>query len=204
MARSTWLCPLLIVACASTPALADPGRNPTATSRSTAGLYDPLTRQTLATRAPLAAEGSQSIATPSRKGVLRGEAPSGIRALIARHAKEQGVPVALADAVIRVESRYNPRARNGSYIGLSQISHRTARGIGYDGSPAGLFDPNTNLRFGMKYLGQAYRLAGGDMCGTVMRYQSGHAARRMNQANRIYCGKVRAIVASNDAAASDS
>lgn len=117
-----------------------------------------------------------------------------VRPLIAKHAAANKVPHALADAVVRVESRYNPRARNRANLGLTQISHRTARGIGYAGSADGLMDAETNLRFGIKYLAMAYRLAGGDVCGTIMRYQSGLGASRMSGANRAYCGKVRSIM----------
>lgn len=117
-----------------------------------------------------------------------------VRPLIAKHAAANKVPAALADAIVRVESRYNPRARNRANLGLTQISHQTARGIGYSGSAAGLFDADTNLRFGIKYLAMAYRMSGGDVCGTVMRYQSGLGATRMNGANRAYCGKVRALM----------
>lgn len=117
------------------------------------------------------------------------------RALIARHAKAHGLPFALVDAVVRVESRYNPRAYSGGAYGLMQIKYQTARGLGYRGSAAGLYDPDTNLRYAVKYLAQAYQLSGGDTCATVMRYQSGHYAKRMNSANRAYCSKVRTIVA---------
>jgi soluble lytic murein transglycosylase-like protein len=116
-------------------------------------------------------------------------------ALIARHAAENGVPFALADAVVRIESRYNPSVQNGGAIGLMQIKHQTARGVGYGGSAAGLRQPDTNLRYGMKYLAQAYRMSGGDTCATVMRYQSGHGAVRANGANRAYCAKARIIMA---------
>ena len=63
--------------------------------------------------------------------------------------------------VIR-ESRYNPRARNGSNLGLMQIKHATARGVGYTGSAAGLFDAETNLTYAVRYLAGAYRAAGGN------------------------------------------
>jgi soluble lytic murein transglycosylase-like protein len=121
----------------------------------------------------------------------------GLRALVARHAAANGVPFGLADAVVRVESRYNPRAANAGNYGLMQIRHQTARGMGYGGSAGGLLDAETNARFGMKYLAQAYRLAGGDTCRTIMKYQSGHMAMRMSGANRTYCAKVRTITASN-------
>lgn len=122
---------------------------------------------------------------------------SGLKAIVAKHAAANGVPFSLADAVVRIESRYNPRAANAGNYGLMQIRHQTARGVGYTGSASGLLDPETNARYAMKYLGEAYRLAGGDTCRTVMKYQSGHMSTRMSGANRAYCAKVRTISASN-------
>ncbi len=132
---------------------------------------------------------------PSEAGRAALASPAGLRGLIARHAQENGVPVGLAEAVVRVESRFNPSARNGPYMGLMQIHPRTARGVGYGGAPGGLLHADTNLRYGMRYLGQAYRLASGDTCRTVMKYQSGHGAQRLNAANLRYCAKVRQHIA---------
>jgi hypothetical protein len=50
----------------------------------------------------------------------------------------------------------------------------------------------------MKYLGEAYRLAGGDTCGTILRYQAGLRAERMTRAAQTYCGKVKVLQASAD------
>ncbi len=121
----------------------------------------------------------------------------GIKAIVARHAAANGVPFSLADAVVRVESRYNPRASHAGNYGLMQIRHQTARGLGYSGSASGLLDAETNARYGMKYLAMAYKMAGGDTCRTVMKYQSGHMTNRMSGANRAYCAKVRTITARN-------
>jgi len=121
----------------------------------------------------------------------------GIKAIVARHAAANGVPFSLADAVVRVESRYNPRAAHAGNLGLMQIRHQTARGMGYSGGAGGLLDAETNARYGMKYLALAYKLAGGDTCRTIMKYQSGHMATRMSGANRTYCAKVRTITARN-------
>lgn len=118
------------------------------------------------------------------------------RDLILRHAQANGIPFELADAVVRIESRYNPHARNGGAVGLMQIKTQTARGLGYSGGAAGLTNPDTNLRYGMMYLAQAYRMSKGNTCATVMRYQSGHYATRMSGANRAYCSKARTIMAS--------
>ncbi|TCT13492.1 transglycosylase-like protein with SLT domain [Tepidamorphus gemmatus] len=111
---------------------------------------------------------------------------------IARHARSAGVPVELAMAVVRIESNHDPRARGrAGEIGLMQIKPQTARGLGFSGPAAALYDPDTNLKWGMKYLAGAYRLAGGDTCGTILRYQAGHGARRMTAAASAYCGKVK-------------
>lgn len=120
-----------------------------------------------------------------------------VAALIERHARAHGVPVALADAVVRVESRYNPSARNGPYTGLMQLHPNTARSMGYSGSVQGLFDPDVNLRYGVKYLAVAYRLAGGDTCRTIMKYQGGHRTERLSAHAARYCSRVRTMMASN-------
>ena len=123
---------------------------------------------------------------------------TGLRAMVARHAAQNGVPFAIADAVVKVESNYNPRATNRSgAMGLMQIKTQTARGEGFSGGPAGLLNPETNIRFAMRYLATAYRMSGGDLCGTVMRYQSGHGARHMSAADHSYCAKARGLMASN-------
>ena len=112
-------------------------------------------------------------------------------ALIARYAAENGVPLPLAHAVVRQESGYNARARGRGTVGLMQIKPATARGIGYRGSTAALYDPATNLQWGMKYLGGAYKLGGGDTCATALRYQGGHRATRMTAASRRYCAELK-------------
>lgn len=139
-------------------------------------------------------------AKAERRGSTPLAAPAGsegLRALVARHAAANGVPFSLADAVVRIESRYNPRAAHAGNFGLMQIRHQTARGLGYSGSASGLLDAETNARYGMKYLAMAYKMAGGDTCRTVMKYQSGHMTTRMSGANRTYCAKVRTITARN-------
>lgn len=112
--------------------------------------------------------------------------------LIAAHAKANGVPLDLAKAVVRVESnfRVNARGRAGE-VGLMQIKHSTARAMGYGGSTKGLYDPDTNIRYGMKYLGIAHKLGDGSVCSTLLRYNAGHGAKRMNKISAAYCSKVK-------------
>jgi soluble lytic murein transglycosylase-like protein len=122
---------------------------------------------------------------------------AGITVMIDRHARAAGVPIALARAVVRIESNFNPRitGRAGE-VGLMQIKHQTARGMGFTGSRAELYDPETNLRFGMLYLAEA-ALAGGETCGALLRYQGGLGSRRMTGAASKYCAEARRIMASN-------
>lgn len=126
-------------------------------------------------------------------------APGGrgdLNSLVQRYAQENGVPYDLAHGVIMVESRYNAKATGrGGYIGLMQLSYRTAQGMGYSGSRAALYDPETNLRYGMRYLGEAYRKSGGSMCGAVSKYQGGHGVRGVTRAGSAYCGKVKNFIA---------
>ncbi|MFI5015746.1 MAG: lytic transglycosylase domain-containing protein [Hyphomicrobiales bacterium] len=119
-----------------------------------------------------------------------------LRPAIERRARENAIPVALANAVIRIESNYNAGIVHGGNYGLMQIKLATARSLGFGGSPASLLDPDTNLRFGLKYLGGAYQQAQGDVCRTIMKYQSGHLAIRMSAANRLYCQRVKSLMAS--------
>ena len=72
-----------------------------------------------------------------------------------------------------------------------QIKPATARMMGYSGSAKGLYDPETNIRYGMKYLAKAHQLGGGDTCGTILRYNAGHGAKRMNKISAAYCAKVK-------------
>ncbi|RUM99796.1 lytic transglycosylase domain-containing protein [Pseudaminobacter arsenicus] len=118
--------------------------------------------------------------------------------LVAQYAASYGVPVSLAHAVIRVESNYRADARGSAgEIGLMQIKPSTARMMGYSGGSKGLFDPETNIKYGMKYLAKAHSLGGGTTCGTILKYNAGHAAKRMNPVSSAYCGKVLQHLAAN-------
>jgi soluble lytic murein transglycosylase-like protein len=94
--------------------------------------------------------------------------------LIAHYSSQYHVPEGLVRRVIKKESNYNPAARNGPYYGLMQISHATASGQGYKGSPSGLLDAETNLRFAVRYLSGAYVTAKGNESRAMQLYASGY------------------------------
>ena len=113
-----------------------------------------------------------------------------LRAMAERHATAAGVPVALALKVVAHESGWKPGVTGkAGEVGLMQIKLSTARGIGYRGTRKQLYQPDVNLRWGMKYLAGAHRLAGGDTCGTLSRYNAGHGFKGRRTG---YCRKVLA------------
>jgi soluble lytic murein transglycosylase-like protein len=94
--------------------------------------------------------------------------------LIAKYAALYQVPVDLVRHVVNRESTFNPRAYNNGHWGLMQIKHATARGMGYDGPPKGLFDAETNLKYAVKYLRGAWLVANGNAKRADRLYQSGY------------------------------
>lgn len=118
-------------------------------------------------------------------------------AIVARYASEYGVAASLAHAVIQVESNYRPGTTGSAgEVGLMQIKPATARMLGYGGSVKALYDPETNIKYGIKYLAMAQDLGDGTTCGTILKYNAGHAARRMNPVSAAYCQKVKVQLAS--------
>jgi soluble lytic murein transglycosylase-like protein len=95
--------------------------------------------------------------------------------LISAHARENLVPEALVHRVIVRESKYQPSlVGRGGAIGLMQIKLATARGVGYTGTAEGLRDPETNLKYGIRYLAGAYRAAKGDLGRAVHYFAAGY------------------------------
>jgi soluble lytic murein transglycosylase-like protein len=143
--------------------------------------------------------------TPAKQraalGIFSAPAPAGAHApilvLVDKHASANGIPAAFARAVVRIESNFNPKATGRQReVGLMQIKYETARGIGFAGTREQLYDPDTNLQWGMKYLAMAWKLGGSTPCGAVMKYQGGHGVTRPSAASNAYCAKVKAHMAS--------
>lgn len=96
-----------------------------------------------------------------------------IEASITRSALAYDIPESLVHAAVRRESNYNPAAKHGPYWGLMQIRYDTARSVGYNGPASGLLDAETNLKYGVAYLANAYRVAEGDMRRAIQLYAKG-------------------------------
>jgi hypothetical protein len=119
---------------------------------------------------------SQSSWSASRENF--GGGGSALDGMVAQQASAAGVPLSLAERVVRRESGGNPRAMHAGNYGLMQIRLGTARAMGYGGSASGLLDPSVNMTYAMRYLAGAYRAAGGNESRAVALYSRGyHAAR---------------------------
>lgn len=125
--------------------------------------------------APRSSMGLASASVPDSGGAAgAGAGFGGLNSQIGHYAAVYHVPESLVRRIIVRESGYNPRARHGPYWGLMQIRYDTAQSMGYGGSPAGLLDADTNLRFAVKYLAGAYKVAYGDPEKAVSFYATGY------------------------------
>lgn len=133
------------------------------------------------------AEGENARALPA-KDVLR--------ALVKKEAGKTGLPPEIADAVPAIESGYDPSAVGAvGEVGLMQVRPETAMMLGFKGDLSELANPETNIRYGVAYLSQAWRLAGGDLCRTLMKYRAGHGEEIMSPLSAEYCSRARAHLA---------
>lgn len=101
--------------------------------------------------------------------------------LIWQVAGRHGVEPQLVKAVIAAESSFRPNAhrdepriKDASY-GLMQTLYQTAREMGYQGPPEGLYDPGVSIEFGTRYLAKQLRRYSGRIPYAVAAYNSGTA-----------------------------
>lgn len=133
-----------------------------------------VAKASLTIDAPAPATSRPAAAEPLLAFAPHPSAPSDIDALVVKYAAHYDVPASLIHRVIRRESTYNPRARNGPYMGLMQISTATAKSMGYRGSPEGLLDADTNLKYAVKYLRGAWIVGGYNQDAAVRHYSRGY------------------------------
>lgn len=115
---------------------------------------------------------------------------------LTRAAEDLGLPPAVADAVAFVESAYRADARGAAgEVGLMQVMPATAAMLGHRGNLQELAQPDVNIRYGVLYLAQAWRIAGGDLCRTLMKYRAGHGEEQMTPLSIRYCARARAHLA---------
>jgi soluble lytic murein transglycosylase-like protein len=114
------------------------------------------------------------------------------RGVVEREAQAFGVPPALVDAVMAVESSYDPAVIGlDGEIGLMQVLPATARMMGFAGTLEQLAQPEINIHYGAEYLAGAWQRAAGDLCTAAMKYRAGHGETRFSYLSVDYCMRVR-------------
>ena len=115
-----------------------------------------------------------------------------VKNMVVAEAYKQGVPASLAVAIAKAESNFKCSAvgRAGER-GVMQIKPPTARGLGYKGSASGLNNCAVGILYGMLYLKQAYRKAGGNIYRAALLYNAGIHSKRKNS---TYAKKVSGTV----------
>jgi soluble lytic murein transglycosylase-like protein len=102
------------------------------------------------------------------------DANGNLDSLISMHAAANGIPESLVRRIIKRESGGRAHVISKGNYGIMQIKPATARGMGYRGSAAGLLDANTNMTYAVKYLANAYKVAGGNERRAVALYAGGY------------------------------
>jgi soluble lytic murein transglycosylase-like protein len=173
------LCVLL-----SAPVLADPGDASAVAAAESSPRQDDATPQ------------KSDLPAPPTAPVRAGDTRATYRMLIERAVRSTSLPADVAEAVMGVESGYNP-ARIGAdgEIGLMQVMPPTARMMGFSGTLAELAVPEVNIRYGVNYLAQAWSKAGGDLCTALMKYRAGHGETRFSHLSVDYCLRARGRLA---------
>lgn len=148
-----------------------------------------------ATDADLSEPETTSAITADNAGLGAGETPTSraaIRKIIERETAKTDLPADIAEAVVFVESGYNP-ATIGSVgeIGLMQVRPETAAMLGFRGNTTELAEPDVNIHYGVLYLTRAWHLAGGDLCRALMKYRAGHGEEIMSPRSQVYCNRAR-------------
>jgi len=86
--------------------------------------------------------------------------------LVDRIGAQEGVPSQAAQALVDTENGARDpnlvlaESWGGGSMGLTMITLRTARSLGFRGTPAELLVPEANLTFGMRYFRQMYDQVG--------------------------------------------
>ena len=115
-----------------------------------------------------------------------------------REARVHNIPLWLALGVAWVESKFDPKLRGThTVVGMMQVMPQPAREMGYRGTVNQLFDPETNIVWGMHELSKDYQLARGDICLTIAKYKGGFRTDHINRGAARYCSQVKHVTGMN-------
>ncbi len=109
------------------------------------------------------------------------------------HAEGADVPIDTALAVVLQESSFRSHVTGAAgEIGLMQLKCQTARGIGYKGTCDDLYDADTNLHYGLRYLRKALNR------GSVAYYNAGIYAKKLPKAAKKYAASIEVKRSNSD------
>jgi soluble lytic murein transglycosylase-like protein len=127
------------------------------------------------------AQSALAVAVPRGRGT--------VVAMIKAQAPRYGVPTWFALRIAQIESGYNPRARGAAgEIGVFQMKCSTARGLGFRGSCAGLYNAATNIQYGLKHLQLAVRSSKGNLHLAASKHNGGLGRKTLvrKYVNRVF------------------
>ncbi len=157
--------------------------------------------------APTELPETESHARPLDAAPILGEPkriPEGASAyldIFRREASVNKIPLWLALGVAWVESKFDPKLRGThTVVGMMQVMPSTAREMGYRGTTNQLFNPETNIVWGMKELAQDYQIAKGDICLTIAKYKGGFRTHTINKGAWNYCSQVKRVTGMTEVA----
>lgn len=119
---------------------------------------------------------------------------------ISTSAQKYGVPATWIQAIIETESSWNPTAYraepqlNDASYGLGQFLYKTAQGLGYTGTPEGLYDPATSIDLIGKFLKQLIARNGMDFQAVYSEYNSGSPTKWLTS-TQVAANVARAVTA---------
>lgn len=102
---------------------------------------------------------------------------AGMASSVLDAALAEGIDPELAFRLVRLESEFNPRAKSPvGAVGLTQLMYTTAIQYQKGVTPEDLYDRDTNLRIGFKYLRNLLKLYGGNVELALVAYNRGEGA----------------------------
>ncbi|WP_245470899.1 transglycosylase SLT domain-containing protein [Bradyrhizobium guangzhouense] len=115
-----------------------------------------------------------------------------IRKIVEHETARTNLPADIVEAVVFVESGYNPAVvGSAGELGLMQLRLETAAALGFRGNAAELAEPDINIHYGVLHLSRAWRLAGGDLCRTLMKYRASQDEDETSPRSQVYCNRAR-------------
>lgn len=165
---------LIALAACSSPASAEaqtpqpPTQTPVAADTAAAGIDRSVAPRKAGQSAAAAAD--STVARTYARHFRIGEDLAG---RIVRAARAEGVELAVAFGLVRVESNFVEKAVGGNAIGLTQVLPGTAKSMQAGITRAELFDADTNLRLGFRYLRGMLKRYDGDVEEALFAYKYG-------------------------------